>query len=155
MSTGWSPPYPGRPPVRRVVNPAGIAIALLGGGAALIGSFVDWYTDVKLGDIVNALDVDGAKAFPKAYFGWLMWVLLAATVVTALFANLPHGAAGALRIVSPVLGAVGAVLVLVSLDELVQTGSVYDHSSGGLYLVLLGFVGAGVGGALGPRRSRF
>jgi hypothetical protein len=176
MSAGWSAPYPpgpgqggygppvppgygrygasaGRPPGRRAANPAGIAVALIGGGTALIGTFVDWYTGVTLGDIVNALDADGAKAFPKAYFGWLMWVLLAATVVTALFANLPHGAANALRVISPVLGALGVVLVLVSLNELSQQGSVFDHSSGGLYLVLLGFAVAGVGGLFGPRRA--
>jgi hypothetical protein len=143
----------GRPPVRRVPNPVGIAIALVGGIAALVGVFVDWYTDVQLGDIVNGLDADGAKAFPKAYFGWLMWVLLAATVVAALLANLPVGVAGALRVISPILGVLGAVLVIVSLHELIRGASVFDHSAGGLYLVLVGFVVSGAGGVPGPRRA--
>ena len=140
-------------PVRRAANPLGIVATLVGGGLVLLGSFLPWYTDTYLGDIVNALDADGAKAFPKAYFDWLMWVLLAVTVVAGLFANLPLGAATALRIVSPILGALGAVLVFASLNDLISNGSAFDHSAVGLYLTLVGFLLAGVGGVLGPRRA--
>lgn len=159
---GYGPPGgPAAPPWAgggRAVNPAGIAVSLVGGALVLLAAFLPWYSagdnDTVLADIVRALDVDGAKAFPKAYFGWLIWVVLAGCVVAALFANLPGRASGALRVAAPVLGAAGALCVVLALDDLIRQGSVFDNSGAGLYLTLIGFLVAGAGGALGPRRTR-
>ena len=138
----------------RVGNPAAMLFALLGGAAALVGTLLDWYSPgpVSLSDIVHALDAPGAKAFPKAYFGWLMFVLLAVTVVAALFANAAHPLSTALRVISPLLGVLGAALVCLSLDQLIQGASIFDHTGAGLWLVLAGFVVAGLSGIPGPRR---
>ena len=150
--TGFAYPPP-RP--TRVGNPVAMMLAIDGGGAALVGMLLNWYSgDVSLGDIVDALDAPGAKAFPKAYFGWVMFVLLAATVVAALLANTTLAVGGPLRVVSPVLGVAGAALVLVSLHQLISSGSIFEHSAIGLWLVLAGFVVAGLSGIPGPRHRR-
>jgi hypothetical protein len=52
------------------------------------------------------------------------------------------------------LGALGAALVCVSLDQLVQSGSIFAHTAVGLWLVLGGFVVAGFSGVPGPRRRK-
>lgn len=153
---GYGYPPPGRGGLAsRTANPLGIALATIGGGLALIGTLVDWYSpgSTSWQDIIQALDAPGAKAFPKAYFGWLMWVLLALTVVAALFANTAGPLGTTLRVVSPLFGVLGAVLVCTSLGQLIQRGSIFDHSSAGLWLVLAGFILAGAGGIPGPRRS--
>ena len=150
--TGFAYPPP-RP--TRVGNPVAMMLAIDGGAAALVGMLLNWYAgDVSLGDIVDALDAPGAKAFPKAYFGWGMFALLAATVVTALVANTTLAIGGSLRVISPVLGVAGAALVLVSLHQLISTGSTFEHSAIGLWLVLAGFVVAGLSGIPGPRHRR-
>ncbi len=151
----------GYPPVGRDVrtdrtaNPVGMAGAALGGVLALFGTLVDWYSpgSISLQDIIRALQAPGADAFPKAYFGWLLWVLLALTVVTALFANTVGPLTTALRVVSPLLGVLGAVLLCTSLGQLISNRSIFDHSSAGLWLVVVGFVIAGVSAIPGPRRS--
>jgi hypothetical protein len=150
--TGFA--YPLARPTR-FGNPVAMAFALVGGAAVLVGTLLDWYSrgDVSLQDIVKALDAPGAKAFPKAYFGWLMFVLLAATVMAALFANAVHPFSTALRIVSPLLGVLGAALVCLSLHQLSQGASIFDHTAVGLWLVLAGFVVAGLSGMPGPRRG--
>jgi hypothetical protein len=152
--TGFAHPPSTQLRTPRVGNPAAMACAVAGGAAALVGTVFDWYSPghTSLPDIVKLLDAPGAKAFPKAYFGWLMFVLLAATVVAALFANAAHPLSTALRIVSPLLGLLGAALVLVSLDQLVSGASIFDHAGAGLWLVLAGFVVAGFSGTPGPRR---
>lgn len=139
----------------RGANTMGIALAAIGGVVALIGTLVDWYSpSVSLRDIILALDAPGAKAFPQAYFQWLMWVLLALTVAAALFANTVSPLSTALRVASPILGALGVVLVLVSLGQVIEGASIFSHASGGLWLVLGGFVVAGAAGTLGPVRLR-
>ena len=152
--TGFQYPPSTRLRASRVGNPAAMLFTVLGGATALVGTLLDWYSPgaISLKDIVNALDAPGAKAFPKAYFGWLMFVLLAATVVTALFANAAHRFSTALRVVSPLLGGLGAALVCLSLDQLIQGASIFDHTRAGLWLVLAGFVVAGLSGLPGPRR---
>jgi hypothetical protein len=148
--TGFA--YPPARPVRRG-NPGAMAFALIGGSAVLVGTLLDWYSPgVSLPDIVKALDAPGAKAFPKAYFGWLMFVLLAVTVIATLFANAAHRLSTALRILSPLLGLLGAALACLSLHQLIQGASIFAHASVGLWLVLAGFVVAGLSGIPGPRR---
>lgn len=149
--TGFAYPPP-RP--TRVGNPVAMMLAIDGGAAALVGMLLNWYSGVPLGDIVDALDAPGAKAFPKAYLGWIMFVLLAATVVAALLANTTLLVGGLLRVISPVLGGAGAALVLVSLHQLISSGSIFEHTAIGLWLVLAGFVVAGLAGIPGPRRRK-
>jgi hypothetical protein len=151
----YGPPQGYGAPVARRANPVGITLAVIGGALALIGTLVDWYSpgSISLQDIIQALDAPGSKAFPKAYFDWLMWVLLAATVVAAVFANTVGPLSTPLRVVSPLFGALGAALVCTSLGQLLQGQSIFDHSSAGLFLVLAGFLLAGVSGILGPRRG--
>lgn len=141
-------------PVRRA-NPVGLVLAVLGGSVALVGTLVDWYSpgSIALHDIIAGLDAPGAKAFPRAYFDWLMWALLALTVVTALFANTVGPLTTTLRVASPLLGALGAILVCASLGQLISGQSIFEHSGAGLWLVLAGFVLAGASGIIGPRRS--
>lgn len=149
--TGFAYPPP-RP--TRVGNPVAMMLGIDGGAAALVGMLLNWYSGVPLGDIVDALDAPGAKAFPKAYLGWIMFVLLAATVVAALLANTTLLVGGLLRVISPVLGGAGAALVLVSLHQLISSGSIFEHTAIGLWLVLAGFVVAGLAGIPGPRRRK-
>lgn len=150
------PPTAWGPPAARSANPVGIVVAIVGGALSLIGTLVEWYSpgSVTLQDIIRALDAPGAKAFPKAYFGWLMWVVLALTVVAALFANVAGPLSTPMRVASPVLGALGAILVCVSLGQLISGRSILDQSGAGLWLVLGGFIVAGLAGVLGPRRAR-
>src|SRR5215471_8426084 len=62
----------------RVIGLLGAAV----GAALLIAGFtaLAWYRivgrDIKFSDFHKALSPPGAPAFPKAYFGWLGWLLL-------------------------------------------------------------------------------
>lgn len=156
-SPGYGYPPPGRgASASRRANPVGIASAAIGGSLALLGTLLDWYSpgSISLQDILQALQAPGAKAFPRAYFGWLMWVLLALTVVTALFANTVGPLSTTFRVASPLIGVLGAVLICVSLGQLVRDQSIFDRSSAGLWLVLAGFLIAGMSAIPGPRRKR-
>jgi hypothetical protein len=145
-------------------------IGLIGaavGAALLIVSFtaLAWYRiigrDIKSNDIHKSLNQPGAPAFPKAYFGWLGWVLLALVVVSALLASLPIGSAAlTFRIVAPVAGVVGIIVTLLALNNYWDKANnvlgdvgVFKHSAVGLYLTLIGFLIAGVAGVSGPRRA--
>jgi hypothetical protein len=145
-------------------------IGLIGGavGAALlIVSFtaLAWYRiigrDIKFSDIHKSLNEPGAPAFPKAYFGWLGWVLLALVVVSAVLASLPIGSAAlTFRIVAPATGLVGIIVTLLALNNYWDKANnvlgdvgVFKHSAAGLYLTLIGFLIAGVAGVSGPRRA--
>lgn len=131
-----------------------IGTVLLGGSMAII-----WYANgrldhVDLSDIVKAADNDAVKALPHAFFGWLLWVLWAVTLVVALVANLPGPLSTAFRVLGPVLGVLGVVLVYASLDQLISgEGHVFDHASIGLWLAFVGFLVTGLGGAFGTRRG--
>jgi hypothetical protein len=146
------------------------AILLILGATALAwykidgqdGKFSDLHNDVK--------DAPGAAgvAMAKAYFGWLAWVLLALVIIAAVLANLPIGSPGLVfRIVAPVIGVLGLVLTLLALNnywdkskEAAQAQGadvgdlgIFKHSQIGLYLMLAGFLIAGVAGVFGPRRA--
>lgn len=146
------------------------AILLILGATALAwykiggedGKFSDLNNDVK--DAPGAVGVGMAKA----YFGWLAWVLLALVIIAAVVASLPIGSAGlAFRIIAPVIGVLGLVLTLLALNnywDKAKDGAqaqgadpsdlgIFKHSQIGLYLMLLGFLIAGVAGVFGPRRA--
>jgi hypothetical protein len=153
-------PYP-YPQARRPGRAGLIGIAVTTFGTLLLGlsMAIVWYAasrldHVNLQDIAKAADASSTKALPHMFFGWLLWVLWAATVVLALLANLPSAVSTGLRVISPTLGLLGALLVYVSLDEMITGGaSVFDHATIGLWLALTGFVITGLGGAIGPRRG--
>ncbi len=134
----------------------GPILVIVGALFALIGTLMHWYqvtgVNVDLHDLTKGTDVAGAKALPRVYFGWLLWVSLALTIVTALLANVPWSLSTALRVLSPVFGALCVLLLLVSLGQLRENASVFDNAAVGLWVILLGFVLTGIGGTFGPRR---
>lgn len=144
------------------------AILLIVGATALAwykirgqnGKFSDLHTDIK--------DAPGAAGLglAKAYFGWLAWVLLALVIIAAVLANLPIGSTSLVfRIVAPVIGVLGLGLTLLALnnywdklkDQFQSVGiddvGIFKHSQIGMYLMLAGFLIAGVAGVFGPRRA--
>ena len=147
----------------RVIGLLGAAV----GAAALIVGFtaLAWYRiadhDIKFRDIHRTLDQPGVPALPKAYFGWLGWVLVAVVVVSAALASLPIGSlALTFRIVAPVAGIIGMVVTLLALSSywdntrsfLADVGD-FKHGAVGLYVTLIGFLVAGLAGIFGPRRT--
>jgi hypothetical protein len=157
----WSPPpayggYGSAP--RRTFGVVGAILAIIG-AAALVVAFtaVAWYsksgTDLKYSSFHDAVQLPGADAFAKLYFTWLGWALLAASVVIALLANAPTGAAGLLRILGLIIGIGSAVVTIFALKPGFNAFSdVFKNTAVGLYLVLAGFVVTGIGAAIGPRR---
>lgn len=146
-------------PVRAPKNRVGVVgpiVAVAGALIALVGTVLHWYdasgVNIDLHDLAKGTDVTGAKALPHVYFGWLLWVLLGLTIVTALLANVPWSLSTMLRVLSPVFGGLCVVLLLVSLGQLRQSGSIFDNAAVGLWVILLGFVLTGIGGVFGPRR---
>lgn len=89
--------------------------------------------------------------YPKAYFSWLGWVLLAAAGITALAACLPTTARASLRVVAATLGVIGfactvfAVVVLMSRLHLHGTDALRILSVG-CYLAMAGFLAITLGG---------
>jgi hypothetical protein len=153
----------GRRERTRVIGLLGAAV----GAGVLIAGFtaLAWYRivgrDIKFSDFHTALSRPGAPAFPKAYFGWLGWVLLTVVVVSAVLASLPIGSlALTFRIVAPVAGVIGIVVTLLALNSYWNNAKsflgdigVFKHSAVGLYATLIGFLIAGVAGLFGPRRT--
>ncbi len=157
QSPGYPAGYPYQLPAARRPAPSvpGLIIASVGAAAAIIGFFTPWYsangTDTKLKDIVAAVKPDGAPGLAHAWFGALMWVVFGLAAIAAFLAVLPTPAGTALRILAPLLGIVGAVLVYAALNSVTSKSdaSPFDHAAVGLWLTLLGFVVVGVGGAFG------
>ncbi|PZS25883.1 MAG: hypothetical protein DLM58_21620 [Pseudonocardiales bacterium] len=154
-------PYPGyvlmpaQPPKNRV-GIVGAVVTVLGALTALAGTALHWYSvggiDIDLHDIEQATSPSGAKALPHTYFGWLLWVLLALTIVAALLANVPGPLSTTLRVLSPLLGVLSVILLLASLGQLQRDRSVFDDATVGLWAIVIGFIVTGFGGVFGPRR---
>lgn len=157
QSPGYPMSYPYQMPAakRPAASVPGLIIATVGAAAAIIGFFTPWYSangaNTKLKDIVTAVKPDGAPGLAHAWFGWLMWVVFGLAAIAAFVAVLPSPAGIALRIIAPLLGLVGAVLVYAALNSVTSksNASPFDHAGIGLWLTLLGFVVVGVGGAFG------
>jgi uncharacterized membrane protein len=153
---------------RQTFGIVGLIVAVVGAAVLISGFFLSWYKvagqEIKFSDIHKDLNAAGsvAPALPKAYFGWLAWVLLALVIITAVLANLPIGSSALIfRIVAPIVGLAGVLLTLLALnsyfDKAKDVGAtdvgIFKHSAIGLYLTLAGFVIAGVAGVFGPRRA--
>jgi hypothetical protein len=144
----------------------------------LIGAFVvvlaftavDWTrgTSSSFSDIHTVLDhadeVFGIspEAVAKAYFGFLGWALLAATVLCALLAAVP-AIGSPFRILAPVLAVSAIVLTFLAIKLFknnAAAGLVRDYSDylkdsrAGFYLAVGGFLLIGIGAAIGPGRDR-
>ena len=153
-------PYPGyllvpvRTPRNRV-GTTGVIVSVAGALMALVGTALPWYSvhgvHVRLQDFTAGTSASAAKALPHAYFGWLLWVLLALTIIAALLAAVPGPLSRTLRILSPLLGGLSALLMLVSLGQL-EEASIYNHTALGFWVILIGFISTGLGGSFGPRR---
>ncbi|HEY7048531.1 MAG TPA: hypothetical protein VH373_15030 [Jatrophihabitantaceae bacterium] len=152
---------------RQTIGIVGLVVAFVGAIVLISGFFLNWYSadggHLKFSDIHKTLDGPGAPGLPKAYFGWLAWVLLALVIIAAVVANLPIGSASLpMRIAAPVIGLLGLLLTLLALNSYwdkvkdVNGGGdvgIFKHSAIGLYLTLAGFIIAGVAGVFGPRRA--
>jgi magnesium-transporting ATPase (P-type) len=145
----------------------GAALALLG-AIALVVSFtaVDWFkkdgsASSHASDVHKFLNSVGSNAVPisKAYFGWLCWALLVVVVGSALLANVAWPAAKAFRIIGPILAVAGIAVTFLAIRLLpASAGLKYSeylkNARLGFYLAVAGFLIAGVGAAIGARRSR-
>jgi hypothetical protein len=149
-------PYAARNAAPSRANVAGILVSAIGIAVVLLGMWLPWYADggqkVKFTDIVKTVKLPGAKSLPHGYFQFGIWFAIAVALLLCLLANMGFASA-VLRFIGPLVAVLGAALVLSSLSSMRDGhGSIFDHASAGLWLVLLGFVVAAVGGLLGDRR---
>ncbi|HEV7205007.1 MAG TPA: hypothetical protein VGN18_10370 [Jatrophihabitans sp.] len=97
----------------------------------------------------------------SAYFDWLAWALLVAVVLVGFAATLPTKVADVLRVLGFFLGVVGVAATFYALAQLFNAqraagGSdhgVWHNSTLGTWAALGGFLLAGIGAVLGPRRA--
>jgi hypothetical protein len=126
-------------------------------------------------DIKSELARAGGGAFKNdahygigpTYFGWLGWVLLAATVVCAVLALVPSPVSGAFRVLGPVVAVASIGLTFWAIYLFHATGSLKDqlagqaptysdylsHAGVGFWFAVAAFLVIGVSAALGPRRT--
>ncbi len=144
----------------------GVAL-LLAGVVLLLVSFtaVDWYpgsdrpsavAHIGFADLHHLTAAGTSVALAKAYFGWLAWVLLILVIVVGFAANLPSPAADGLRVAGLALGLGGAVVTYLALVKLASwsgSRSAFDDARAGVWLAIGGYLVAGLGAALGPRRG--
>jgi hypothetical protein len=135
---------------------AGVGLILL------VISYValNWFStsvvqNTKFSDIHTLVkDNPGAKGLATAYFSWLGWVLVIATVVIAIAATLPSPAAGPLRALGAILAAAAIAFTFFAIQ--LSDGQAYTqylkHVSIGFYFALGGFLLAGIGALCGPQR---
>jgi hypothetical protein len=151
----------------RSIGVAGIGLVLLG-VVALLVSFtapVDWYpgstgpsavAHIRFSDLHHLTAASGSVAIAKAYFGWLAWVLLIVLIIVGFAANMPTPAADGLRVLGFVVGLAGAAVTYVALNRLAGSagsGGAFEHSRAGVWLAVTGYLVAGVGAAVGPKRD--
>jgi hypothetical protein len=167
---GQQPPY-GQPPYGHAPNPYGRSpvtyeFGVVGTVTAAVGAIlvviaftaVDWVKNSPshFGDIHDALDSKGGDAggLAKAYFGWLGWLLLVVTVVLCIAACSPSPAAQALRAIGAIAAAISIAITFFAI-RFGDFGPFTDYLKDariGYYMTMLGFLLAGIGALIGPRR---
>jgi hypothetical protein len=156
---GYGQPGYGAPPAGDSFGIAGTVMALLG-GILLIVAFtaIDWFGNPTLSfsDVGNGLDAagDNANGFASAYFGWLAWLFLVVVVVAGVLSSVPTPALRAFRIIGTVVGFAAAGLSFLAVQLSDHNSYLYylKHARVGFYFAVIGFLIAGIGAAIGPRR---
>jgi hypothetical protein len=143
-----------------------MSAVLLGGLAVLLAlTVLDWYDyDGGLNTVPaatfrslrDAADFPGLPWIVPAYFDWLAWALLIAVIAVGTLANFPVRASDPLRAIGLVLGAAGTAVTYWALQEFRSYGDegsyAFQAASLGLWFAMGGFLLAGIGAAIGPRR---
>jgi hypothetical protein len=144
------------------IGVVGSLLALIGAAAIIVAfTAVDWFSGFgghsHFSDLHDITKGGGSTGIAKAYFGWLGWVLLAATVLLALGANIPSPAATVLRPLGAIVGlaSVGLTFWALKFESGSRPGySEYlKHARIGFYLAAAGFLVAAIGAMIGPRRA--
>jgi hypothetical protein len=150
------------------VRGGGLLLVLGGAGFVLISfRFLDWYHVPTSG-----ADTAGDPTFPAlrdsaqqlggagvalAYFDWLSWTLVIAVAVLGASAVLPLPGAASLRLLGFLAGILGAVATYYALAQhqnaVGSADSVFHNATWGVWAAIGGFLVAGIGAALGPRRG--
>ena len=166
-------PYGGYGPPSQPTRAGGQSFGVIGAVIVVVGAILgivaftatnwfDGHEDSHFSDVHNAVQVldryKVANGVSVAYFGWLAWVLLAAAVVFALIANIPSTAGAAFRVIGPLVAAAGLAFTFLAIRLATKSdsnsyGDYLKHARVAFYLALAGFLLAGVGAALGPRRA--
>jgi len=139
----------------------GLVLTAVGAIALVLGyTALEWYKasesqHAKLSDLRSIVHLPGfPSGFPKAFFGWLDWVLLGAVIAFAIIANLPSPTATAFRVLTPLVGAAGIAGILLALnDQALSNGHIFTNAWLGLYASLAGFLIVGIAGVIGPQRA--
>lgn len=162
---GYAPRADGQPPSvysdrpsaferSRSYGIAGTVLTLLG-GLAVLASFtvLDWYHGASFSEIGNSNL--SASGLPNAYFGWLGWACLVVTVIAGILASVPTPAVRIFRIIGIVVGIAGAGLTFLAIDFSggnTAYSQYIKNAQFGFYLAVGGFLLAGIGAGIGPRR---
>ena len=136
----------------------GTVLTLLGGIAVLVSfTALDWYHNSTFSDINTSLGNDSnANGFAKVYFGWLGWTALIVVVVAGVLASFPTPALRICRIIGIVVGIAMAGLTFLAIDfsgDSTGYSNYLKHAQIGFYFAVAGFLIAGIGAGVGPRRS--
>jgi hypothetical protein len=159
---------PGSRAIRRGFGAIGTVIGLIGAAMVLLAfTALTWISidgeggissfNGKFNDLHNLATVGSGQApgLTKAYFSWLAWVLLVAVVVFVILGNLATNSHALWRILGLLVGIGGAVITLLALkDDDTSWSEVFKYCTWGFWLAIAGFVIAGIGAVVGPRRIR-
>jgi hypothetical protein len=143
-------------------------LAVLVGGAAVLLSFVglDWYgypssganrvDAVTFADLAANEDAPGMPGIVTTYFDWLGWVLLILVVAIGATAKIASRSATALGVAGALVGVAGSASTYWAVQEATSFGDeggyAFQSAAVGLWFALCGFLLAGIGAVIGPRR---
>lgn len=137
---------------------ASSVLALLGGIVGVVAlTGLEWFAGgISFSDMSSRLDSAGnfANGFSAAYFSWVAWAFLIVAVAAAVMASFPSPALRAFRIIGVVVGFAAAGLSFLAL-QLIDNSSYTSnlaHARIGFYFMLVAYLCAGAGAAIGPRR---
>lgn len=139
----------------------GTVLALLGGILGIVTlTGLEWFNGGINGsrdfsDVHDAISASpNSPGFATAYFGWLAWVFLIVAVVAGVMASFPSPALRAFRVIGTVVGFAAAGLSFLAIQINTQVGYVeyLKHARIGFYLMVIAYILAGTGAAIGPRK---